>query len=930
MPPPIADPERWQRLQPLLDHAFDLAPSERSSWLSSLRETSGDLVDEVEEILAQERSADEAGFLLDRADVTSNVTLVGMRIGAYTVESAIGQGGMGSVWLGRRTDGRFEGKAAIKILSLSLLTPAGEARFRREGSVLARLSHPGIAKLLDAGVSPTGQPYLVLELVDGTAIDRYANDRSLGRDERLGLFLQVLRAVGHAHANLIVHRDLKPSNILVTSDGVVKLLDFGIARLLDASEEGVTADGGRALTPAFAAPEQVRGGEVTTATDVYALGVLLYLMLSGRHPTAEAADEHDGLLRALFERIPSPLGLGDLDSILAKALRKEATERYQTVAAFADDIERFLRGDPVSARPDSVAYRTRRFVTRHWGAVAAVAAGMLVIAAGGLRERTLRARAEREAEKTEAVKSYLLSVFDVNDPFARDDDDPSQLTARKLLDRGAARIDSIGAGRPEIQAELRQALGHIYVDLGLYETSLPLLRRALAQRKQLVGPRHPTVASAMNELGVALVGLSRYAEADTLLREALAQRRELLGDHALETAASLENLADLRQETGEYAASESLFIAALRIEREHAAPADTLIGQALPNLGVLYYREGKYVQADSVDREVLRLQTKSLGPNHPNTAATMHNIAQIQQMMGHQLAAESLYRKSLAAKRASLGNLHPSTTVNISNLAKLLGAMDKFDEADSLAHEALALDRQLFKPPHVYLSEDLVTLGALERREGKLDSSRVHVEQAVAMQRTLYGDRHERVGFSLNRLGGLQTLFGNADSAVALFRRATTVVDEALTPQHRDAIVVSTNFARALRDRGTAADRREAEPILRKALEHLDPEKPGERGFYITARIGLGQLLTDEGHAKEALPMLEQALALSVQQYGATGWRLAEAHLALGEAQIALGDREKGRRLLRDALEELKPVARAQPHLVREATRVLNGGRATR
>lgn len=307
--------------------------------------------------------------------------LGGLEIGGYVLERLLGRGGMGSVWLGRRADGHFEGRVAVKLLHPAFLDPVGAERFRREGTSLARLAHPGIARLLDAGVAPTRQPYLVLEHVDGEPIDRFADARSLPVADRVRLAVQVLDALAHAHANLIIHRDIKPSNILVTGDGVVKLLDFGIAKLLDGAGRGeataLTVEGGRVLTPDFAAPEQLLDEPVTTATDVYAVGVLLYLLLSGRHPRRGTG--MPGITpAALLDELPTRLGLGDLDSVLARALRSAPAERYQTVAEFADDLRRYLRSEPVRARPDSVAYRARKFVLRHR---AAVAAGLLVVMA---------------------------------------------------------------------------------------------------------------------------------------------------------------------------------------------------------------------------------------------------------------------------------------------------------------------------------------------------------------------------------------------------------------------------------------------------------------------------------------------------------------------------------------------------------------------
>ena len=408
---PFIPPARWRELEPLLDRALTLSSGERTAWLEQLRAESPALAAELSTLLASDAAADRRGFLAGAPEMS----LAGVAVGAYTLERPLGQGGMGSVWLARRTDGRFEGRAAVKLMNLALLSPTGQERFRREGTVLARLTHPGIARLLDAGVVASGQPYLVIEYVDGRRIDVFADEQELSRDARIRLVLQVLDGLGHAHANLIVHRDIKPSNILVTGDGSVKLLDFGIAKLLEGEEgEGstLTGDGG-ALTPDYATPEQVRGEPVTTATDVYASAVLLYLLLSGRHPTRAdtATPTPASAVRGILETEPPRLGLGDLDIILAKALRKAPAERYQSVAGLADDLRRYLRHEAVSARPDSLGYRARKFAQRNRASVAA-AAGVLAVllAATVFSVRQMQsAREQRDAAIRSARRATAMS-----------------------------------------------------------------------------------------------------------------------------------------------------------------------------------------------------------------------------------------------------------------------------------------------------------------------------------------------------------------------------------------------------------------------------------------------------------------------------------------------------------------------------------------
>jgi serine/threonine-protein kinase len=397
---------------------------------------------------------------------------------------------MGTVWLARRADGHFEGEAAVKLLNLALLSSSGQKRFRREGSVLARLTHPNIARLLDAGVASAGQPYLVLERVDGVPLDEYARDHALSRQAVIELFLQVHRAVAHAHAHLIVHRDLKPSNILVTGDGTVKLLDFGIAALLhdgDGSEPSVlTAEGGRPFTPRYAAPEQVRGDPITTATDVYALGVLLYLLLTGHHPTSDKAQTLAEMIRALLEDEPARPRLGDLDNILLKALRKEPGERYLSVNAFADDLRRYLRHEPVSARGHSLAYRTAKFIRRNKVTVAAGAltAATMIAATVVTTRQMIEARHQRDTARVErdnavfqerqatASSAFMESLLQTIAPTGR------SYTMQELLDQARVLLERDYDGDPRFQARMMNELADQYFTLHDRVHELPLLTRA--------------------------------------------------------------------------------------------------------------------------------------------------------------------------------------------------------------------------------------------------------------------------------------------------------------------------------------------------------------------------------------------------------------------------------------------------------------------
>lgn len=445
-----ADASAWVRIAPYVDQALELEPHERETWLTDLTTTQPQIASRVRAFLAEIVSLDARGFLSrSPADVAArDVSWTGTRIGAYTLEERIGRGGMGEVWLARRSDGRYEGSAAVKLLDAALLGRPAEQRFVREGSLLAELRHPNIAQLIDAGVAPSGQPYLVLEYIEGERIDHHAEQRGLQMAARVRLFMDVLAAVAHAHSHLVVHRDLKPSNILVTLEGVVKLLDFGVAALLAPAVAELTREADAAITPGYAAPEQLLGVRVTTATDVYSLGVVLFLLLTGKHPFIQGHESGPELARATLEQQPPQVSAvatdprharalrGDLDNIVAKALQKDPAERYATAAAFAQDLERFLASEPVSARPDSLAYRAGRFIRRHRTAVATGAFVALLLIGGGIAitVQMIEAQRQRDVALYESRRAEFQARFAYQ--IMSEVGDQGPITIQQLMSKG--------------------------------------------------------------------------------------------------------------------------------------------------------------------------------------------------------------------------------------------------------------------------------------------------------------------------------------------------------------------------------------------------------------------------------------------------------------------------------------------------------------
>ena len=579
--PATPDAAAWARLSPLLDEALDLPPAERAAWLAALQARAPQDAALLRGLLERQAAASRDGFLAGTAQASAALPAAGHRLGPWTIEAPLGEGGMASVWLARRSDGRHDGQAAIKLMHGRLHGTQASQRFEREGRILARLEHPHIARLLDAGVASdghngdNGQPYLVLELVRGEPIDRWCDRHRLSVDARLALFDDVLAAVAHAHTHGVIHRDLKPPNILVTEGGAVKLLDFGIAKLLDdeasgtdagASATAITREGSRALTPEYASPEQLRGEGVTTATDVYALGVLLYQLLSGRHPTAQGGGSAAQLMRSTLDTEPPRLSRavlpaaddgnrpasevagdaatlrgttpprlrraleGDLDNILAHALRKPPSERYPTVAAFAEDLRRHRAHEPIVARPDAWTYRAAKFVRRHRGAVAAGALVGVAVVAGVVGTLSQARRAQEQAQRADREKQNALvdlghaEALSTTLAVLLGTVADKSFTPAQLLQRAETMADAEYAAAPETRAYLLTQLSKLWGELGSNDRGLDLARKAQAAAQAGQNAHLRTEADCM--LGAMLADRGEFASAVKLFDEAIASTRQ--------------------------------------------------------------------------------------------------------------------------------------------------------------------------------------------------------------------------------------------------------------------------------------------------------------------------------------------------------------------------------------------------------------------
>ena len=727
------DPARWRELSPLLDEFLDLTGDERVARLQALRTDEPTVAADLQTLLARLQTLEHSKFLEDDpAAILKQKSLAGQTLGAYTLESAIGHGGMGSVWLARRSDGRFEGKVAVKLLNIALVGHGGEERFRREGRLLARLTHSNIARILDAGVTGAGQPYLVLEYVEGSAIDRYCDEHGLDIQARLKLFMDVLAAVGHAHANLIVHRDIKPSNIQVTRDGIVKLLDFGIAKLIEDDSESdpatvLTHDGMRALTPEYAAPEQVLGAPITVATDVYSLGVLLYTLLCGQHPTGDRSKSAPQFIRSLLETDPvrlsaaaTPVKLkrlfrGDIDNIVAKALKKNPLERYASVREFADDLRRYLRNEPVLARADNPWYRARKFIARNRlpvGIGAVALAAVIATAAIALVEAHAagvgRDRALALSSRNEAVADFLNTLI----TEAADSDKP--VTIRDMLARSEALARTDYKDNPQHRAAVLDMLGVYYSSSDEHTRGESLLREAMDSVKGSSDDDLRRKLSCDHALTMATIGK---------IAEAIQELKDVIAEPQITAQQSLSCLDYLTQ-TSLHASDvpNALKYGKLVLQRlsEDPHPAPAFEAGLLSNIGFAEHLDGHNDLANQYYARSLALLARA-GRDHGSQAVSIRNgWALVSQGAGNPRHALELYDQILHI--IAQYHLDPAPRPSILyNRARTLEFVGRFREAREGYTECAADAEDMHTPmPRVYC---LLGLASVSQTEGDLASA---------------------------------------------------------------------------------------------------------------------------------------------------------------------------------------------------------------
>ena len=933
--------DRWWYIDSIFSEAIDLSPEEREAFLEEACQGDPDARRAVDDLLASfdaseglfddptnwfpndlEELADMAAMsgvpfmpgLARETTLTDEApSLTGERIGAYRLLTELGRGGMGTVYLAERADGQYRQRVALKLIRHGKRGDEIVRRFLLEREILARLQHPNIARLLDGGLTEDGLLYFVMEYVNGVSIDTYCEENDPDLKERLNLFFGVCEAVQYAHQNLVIHRDLKPSNILVTERGQVKLLDFGIAKLLDAESypEDVpqTRTGMRLMTPEYASPEQARNEPVTTASDVYALGLILYKLLTGHRAfdlAGKSASEIEHIVCQVYPKRPSwAVGRngqdtletettatestartshterlrrqrsGDLDVIVMKALRKEPARRYATVAELVDDLRRHLRGMPVQARPATVRYLAGRFIRRHRvGVAAACLVGLLLIAYAGtvtLKNREISRALDQKNQLTEV----LTDIFAASDP---DNAQGEEITVRDLLDTWTiARIEAEFPNQPLLQADLMHVIGRTYKGLGLHDKSLEYLDASLTLRRANLRAPDADIAETLNELGWLHRLRGKYEEAEPLLQEAVAMWKALPG----------------------YVIGEA---------------------ESLIELGVLLRQTDNLNEAVQRYNEALTLLRQAVEGDHEDIATTLNNLGLIEEQQGNDARAETLYTESYEMRQRLFGDMHPRTVAPLQNLGSLLKDRGRYPKADSLLQKALTIRQATLGDEHPALAIILNKLGSLKHSLGQYDIAESYYEQAFVIERKQYHENHRNLAVTYTNLALVNHDQKDYDRAASFYNQALAIREKVYGDS---SIQVARHWAlmgRFERDRGNYS---QAERLFEQAIRIQRPLLPRTRYNLSQSLLRYGRLRMVQEQPAAARPLFEEALELRQKHYEEGHWRIAETEVALGGCLSRLEHFEEAEALLKRGYQTLEDIQGPTHQRTQEAVKYL-------
>lgn len=878
------DAQRWRHIGEIFDAVADALPEQRDKLLDKLCAGDAGVRGEVEALLradalstAFDRGVDSARrrTATEWADASESAP-ADARVGPWRVLRELGRGGMGVVLLAERADGAFEQFAALKLVKRGMDSDAMLARFLRERQILACLQHPHIAHLLDGGISADGRPYFAMEYVDGAPLLSWCAEKNARLEERISIFLDICAAVQFAHGRLIVHRDIKPSNILITAAGEAKLLDFGIAALIDGSgAAGATIDAiNRPLTPAYAAPEQLRGEPATTASDIYALGCLLYELLTARRPLATSEAPTLEEMRRVQETtdpaapsriadapVPARRLRGDLDTIVLKALQREPQRRYATAEALAADLRRFLDGRPIAARRDNAAYRTRKFVARHRAGV-----GLTTLAALSLLLALYFAVCEafdqaRAAQESAEVTRFLSGLFQGADPtLARG----ATISAQYLLDQGSERLRANTHMQPLVRARLLHAIAGTYDSLGLYD-------RALAQEQQALDLRG---------------GSSR----DTL-----------------DTAESLTHIGRILREKGEYAQAGPPLRKALGIRRAKLAADDPALIDSLGEVGALLRAQGKFKDADSFFNEALQAAEHRYGADAVETARRLDDRAANLDDLGQTVDAEAAYRRALAMREKLLGPDDAEVATSLQNLGVHLDDTGNSAAAVPLLERAVAIRKKIFGPAHPLVGMAELALAGVYESQERLDDSEHAAQDALSIFRKTLPDDHPKISETLNLLALLRMLRHDYAGAIPLMRDVLKRFARSDGENHPDTITAKENLAFALEHAGQLA---EAERLFREALQSVTADNG--QSSTATALQNLASTLEEEGQFADAVRFSKESVAVHKRREGEVSKNVAVALRQLAYAEELNGEADAAEKDFRAALAMGETVRQAR------------------
>lgn len=802
--------EEWTEIQRLFHAVLEQPPGEREAYLKAAHPYDPEIIGEVRTLL--DAHLGDPDFLEQPLaswpdDIENDAPDDGSTesIGPYRIVRPLGEGGMGVVYLARQQTAEFSRPVAVKVVRRGMDTDDVLRRFDVERQILASLTHPHIAQLFDAGATEDGRPYFVMEFIDGERIDEWITRTGPDLEARIGIFLQVCSAVQYAHQSLVVHRDIKPGNVLVTAEGTPKLVDFGIGRLLtDSSPErgGRTQTQARVLTPDYAAPEQFSGDALTTAADVYSLGVLLYEVAAGCRPWADgrptdpstgapaptataprpsdAVAARNDLPAADRSKLVRSLR-GDLDNIVAMAMRTEPERRYSSVAALIDDIERHRAGRTVRARPDSLGYRASTFARRNRWLLASAATLIVALSGIAITSAVQSRRLARERDKAEEVQSFLLETFGASTAEGAAGD---SVSVRQLLDRQREVVPALYSSDPELEAEMYTVLADAYERLGLYDVASELAVTSLEARRALYDGDHPDIAESLTIAGWVSHQGGQSTEALGLLDESVAMWRRLGRGSGAGLGRALNDLGSVLDQVGRTDEAESILREALAVRQASDASLDRGVAVTSSNLAVLLYRKGDYAGADSLGLLALETLRATVGPDHQRTFVAQGNLATFRWVAGDLEGAAVLHEDLLERTTRISGGDNPRTASAMVTYASLLRAQGRVEEAEEMLRDALRIQDAVLDPHHRDIGNTTRILGIVLQQSGRPAEGLVLLRRSAEVNRAAYGPVHRLVGESVLGVGIALEELGRLDEARDAYREAVQILEGALGSEH--------------------------------------------------------------------------------------------------------------------------------------------------